>query len=60
MTLKNISAAMKTMLPELMTRPEKEKRSAKEFQAAIEAVKKAIGAYESKYGQVKAGQSANP
>lgn len=48
------------MLPELMTRPEKEKRSAKEFQAAIEAVKKAIGAYESKYGQVKAGQSANP
>jgi hypothetical protein len=52
-----VVAAMKTMMPELMTRPEKEKRSAKEFQAAIDAVKKAIEAYEAKYGQVKAGQS---
>jgi hypothetical protein len=51
-----VVAAMKTMLPELMTRPEKEKRSAKEFQAAIEAVKKAIAAHESKYGEVKLGQ----
>jgi hypothetical protein len=51
-----VVAALKTMLPELMTRPAKEKRSAKEFQTAVEDVKKTIAAYEAKYGAVKAGQ----
>ena len=45
-----IIAAMKTMLPELETRPKKDRRNAKQFTEIITTVKKTIADYEAKYG----------
>lgn len=48
---------MKVTLPDLMTKPEKEERDAKNFIAAIKSVKKAIADSQAKDGEVKAGKA---
>jgi len=52
---KPVVAAMKTMLPELKTRPRADKRQTKQYKDTVAAVEKAIADYEARYGQVKVG-----
>ncbi len=52
-----VVAAMKAILPGLTARTDANKRNAEQLTKTIEAAKKAIEAYESKYGEVKAGQA---